>query len=271
MIDTPHTKCHSCVFADTSLSEDGQKHQNGCSLNRHELLGIDSVDENNSFVLSRVCNTFRPAEWVESLPLKEAIDSEAAVLKEVYPRIGFFVRLDTDSQNAIANLNKTLNSITDMSGGPAYIAVITDKVEYNEEVWGLFLQHFGEESEIKYHIVQVGSNPDNIMRLIDQGFSHAQNGWIYTVTSGNGVPKDILDKIHNYINIKMKRLIMVEADQEFDGLLFPAFLFKFLNGNKPKMFSEDNIDGRDFISKVKDAEERSETKSVLTWKEFNAS
>jgi len=276
MTDTPHTRCHSCVFADISTSEDKQKHQSGCSLNRHDLLGVDSIDENNSFILKRVCNTFRPSEWVENLPLEEALKSEEAVLKEVYPRMGFFIRLNTESASAIEELDKTINSIAGIVGGPAYVAVVTDKVEYNEEIWGLFLKHFGEGSElepsevIKYHIVQLESNPDKLMRIVDECFTHAQNGWIYTVTSGNNVPSNILDRIHDYINIKMKRLIMIEPNQEFDGLVFPAFLFKFLNGNKQKMFDEDNIDTRDFISKVKDAEKRSETKSVLTWEEFNA-
>jgi len=261
------TDCTHCVFA--------QKENNiqvGCSLERSDLLGVEILSDEGNFTLKRFCNTYRPEEWLQSLDLDEATNPEETVLQEVFPRIGFFVRLDTSEDighgAAIESLKQTIESIDQV--GPAYVAVITNKVEYNEEIWTILVQQFGH-TDIKYHIVQLETKPKEVMSIIDQAFAHAQNGWIYSTTSGESVPSDTLTKLHELTNIKMKQLVMVEPYDDFNGLIFPAFLFKFLNGNKAKLFSDENLDSRSFRQKVRAAEERGETKSILTWEEFNAS
>jgi hypothetical protein len=185
--------------------------------------------------------------------------------------MGFFVHLDTSQSNAIAELSQTLKSIKEIEGGPAYVVVITDKVEYNEEVWGLFITHFGEHSRIKYHIVQVTDTPEDIMLLVDEAFGHAQNGWVMTSVSGEIIDPNILSKLDKMINVDMRQVIMVEPSGDFSGLLFPAYLFKFLNGNKNKVFQDTIVGTGSFIEKIREAEERGETKTILSWEEFNAS
>lgn len=260
-----NTNCEGCIFVKATRGV-----QTGCSLERDVKLGVqDSTDDN--FTLKRFCNTYRPEEWLDSLSLEEKMKAEQVALDEVRPRIGFFVRLNTESPTAISDLEKTLQSIKDIEGGPAYVVVITDKVEYNEETWGLFLTIFGEVSTVKYHIVQVSENPDKIMELIDEAFTHAQNGWIMTVSSDNTVDSGILSKLHKLINEDMRQVIMIEPYNDFEGLVFPAYLFKFLNGNKNKIFQDEIVDGNDFVTKIREAEERGGTKTIMTWEEFNAS
>ena len=155
---------------------------------------------------------------------------------------------------------------------PAYVIVINEKVEYNEEIWGRFITWFGEESDTKYHIVQLNKAHENLATVIDEAFTHAENGWIHCVTSGDEVPNDLLSKIHNFINVRMKKLIMLmpKNDDPFSGLTFPAYLFKFLNGNGVKVFRDEMADSRSFLDKVLDAEKRGETKTVYSWEEFYA-
>lgn len=261
---TPKTHCKNCVFA---------KYENDvqvdCSMGRHEKLGVAEMLENN-FGLHRFCNTYRPPEWYNHLGLENALNPEETVLKEVFPRIGFFVRLNTDEDNAIEKLGTTIESIANMDGGCSYLVVVTDKVEYNEEIWTLFIQNFGVESKIKYHILQLGEKYENLSKIIDRAFSHAQNGWIMTSSSGHVVKKDTLVKLHRLTNLEMKQLVMVDSYDGFNGLIFPAFLFKFLNGNKEKVFQDEIIDSRAFIEKVKAAEERGGTSSIMSWEEFDA-
>ena len=109
------------------------------------------------------------------------------------------------------------------------------------------------------------------MTLVDEAFGHAQNGWIMTVTSDETVAPDTLTKLNKVINVDMRQMIMIEPSGEFSGLVFPAYLFKFLNGNRIKIFQDEMVDGRGFIEKVKEAEKRGGTKTVMTWEEFNAS
>ena len=262
------TKCEGCVFA---VSEDGK--QTGCKLNRSTRLGVEETDENNNFILSRFCNAYRPNAWFDDLTFDESMAPQDTVMKEVQCRMGFFVYLDTtDGDNAIKELRKTIESISQIeSGPPSYVAVITSKVEFNEEIWHMFVEKF-DGTDTKYHVVQIDSTPKQVIKVIDQAFSHAaQNGWIYSTTSGQEVPSDVLVKINKLINIDMKQVTMIDAYDGFNGLMFPAFLFKFLNGNKVKIFEDEKADSREFIEKMKAADERSETKTVLSWEEFNAS
>lgn len=262
-----NTHCKDCIFArynDNNI-------QFSCTLERPEKLGVKEIKD-SSFVLERFCNTYRPAEWVDDLPFDQKVTgAESAALQEVKPRIGFFIRLDTDSENGIDDLEKTLKSIKDIHGVAAYVVVITDKVEYNEDTWGLFISIFGEESKTKYSIVQLTEPPQKTVSIIDEAFGQAQNGWIMTATSGETIEPEILDKLNKIINIDMKQVVMIEPNDEFSGLVFQAYIFKFLNGNKIKLFKDETVDSRDFVEKVKDAEKRGGTKAVMTWEEFNAS
>jgi hypothetical protein len=261
-----NTHCKDCVFA---RYDHESNNQIGCSLKRPQKLKVKELKD-NAFVLQRFCNTHRPEEWVETLSFEERLSAEEAALKEVRPRMGFFVRLNTSASDAISDLHRTLQSIKNMDGGPAYVVVITDKVEYNEEIWGLFITCFGEKSKSKYHIVQVTDTPEEVMLLVDEAFAHAQNGWIMTVTSGEQVDLNMLNKLNTVINVEMRQIIMIEPSGNFSGLVFPAYLFKFLNGNKTKIFQDEMVDGRGFIEKVKDAERRGGTNTVMTWEEFYA-
>jgi hypothetical protein len=264
-----NTNCQDCVFA--SYGRDGFQH--GCQLGRSEKLGVSEESEGKkNFILNRFCNTYRPDDWLKVLSFDESMDIESTVLDEIMPRLGFFVRLDTDEPNAIDALDYTLNSINRSTVHPAYVVVVTDKVEYNEEVWGLFIKHFGEQNFItKYHVLQLTEEPETIMKIVDAAFTHAENGWIMTTTSGCTVKPDIVEKLHKILNKDMKQIILVEPYDDYNGMIFPAYLFKFLNGNENKIFRDEILDGRAFIDKVRAAEERGKTKHIMKSEEFNAS
>ena len=268
---TPVTKCEGCVFSKLEGSK-----QIGCDLGRHEKLGFSTLYDDTTFTLERFCNAYRPEEWSSSLDFEDRLDTQDTVMKEVAPRAGFIIRIDHEKEEEIKNLDKTLASITKLSNPtgkkPAYVIVINEKVEYNEEIWGRFIAWFGEESDTKYHIVQLNKAHENLATVIDEAFTHAENGWIHCVTCGDEVPNDLLSKIHNFINVRMKKLIMLmpKNDDPFSGLTFPAYLFKFLNGNGVKVFRDEMADSRSFLDKVLDAEKRGETKTVYSWEEFYA-
>ena len=266
------TFCDKCIFARYENDE-----QRGCSLNRAEKLGIDErnkgEDGNTSFLLGRMCNAFRPTEWLSLLDFEESLNPEDTVMAELYPPIAYFIRLKTDEDDAIGKLEITLNSIIAVDGPPpCSVLVITDKVEYNEEVWGLFIKYFGEKNEdTKYHIVQVAETPKNIHSVIDEAFTHALNSWIMTTSSGHEVKSDTTQILHKMINMEMKQVVLIEPYDGFNGMIFPAYLFKFLNGNKVKLFQDEMIDSRAFLEKVKASAERTKAKTLYTSEEFYAS
>ena len=272
------TNCSGCCFAEKKGDS-----QIGCSLNRHTLLGVESLQDDGFFMLDRFCNTYRPEEWAKSLSVKKSLDPEATVLEEVSPRIGFFINFNTDPEDTgeygddvivcEEMLTKTLESIANIDGTPSYVIVINDRVEHNQFIWEQFFRLFGDKvKDTKYHIVQIETKPDKVEKLVDESFKHAENGWIYTINSGETVDPSILKKIHDYINVKMKKLMMVKPNGDaFSSMLFPAFLFKFLNGNKQKVFQDTTSAEGNFLEKMEEADKRSSSKTVITWEEFNAS
>lgn len=264
------TSCAKCVFAKKEESK-----QTGCALNRHEKLGIDEVDGDGDFILSRFCTTYRPQEWLKDLSLSESMNIEESVLKEIEPRIGFFIILDHEqSTDSLVDLKKTLDDLVAQEIPPRYVIVINDRVEYNESIHSILYDSFHDNGPdtTMFHIVQLIEKPKLLASVIDESFTHAKNGWAYVCHAGENIDRHLIAKIHNRVNIELKKLVVVEAyNDKLDGLLFQTALFKFLNGNRVKVFQDENVDSRTFIEKVKCAAQKSDKETYITWSEFNES
>ncbi len=113
--------------------------------------------------------------------------------------------------------------------------------------------------------MQLTESPEQMHKVVDQAFTHAQNGWVMCLGSGETVNPSSVEALHNFMNIEMRQLVLIEPSSGISGLAFPAYLFKFLNGNRTKIFNDDMTDSRDFMEKVKDAEVRGGTKTIFTW------
>jgi hypothetical protein len=256
-----HSSCDDCVFADL----DDNKVQTGCDLDRAEKLGVQ--EKKDWFKLERFCTTYRPQEWLDEID--DYQDPKLHVLEEIHPRVGFFVKFNAESENPIVDLEKTIQDIANQEEVPArYVAVINDRVEYNEEIFNLLTSNFTWDIT-EFHIVQMQAKFVNVDRVVDEAFTHAKNGWLYVTTSGEPVARDLIKRVHNRVNIELKRLSLVEPYSGSDGMLFHTPLFKFLNGNKTKVFNDEYSDSRPFIEKVRDAASRSNEECLLTWEKFN--
>lgn len=264
------TSCAKCVFAKREQSK-----QIGCSMSRHEKLGIDEITDDGDFILERFCTTYRPEQWLQDLSVSESIDLEKTVLNEVRPRVGFFIILDHEqSKDSLADLKKTLDDLVAQEMPPRYVIAINDKVEYNESIHSILYDHFHENGPdvTNFHIVQLIEKPKLLASVIDESFTHAKNGWAYVCHAGENIDRNLISKIHNRVNIELKRLVVVEPyNDKIDGLLFQAALFKFVNGNRVKIFQDENVDSRTFIEKVKDAAKKSDKETYITWSQFNES
>ena len=267
------THCEGCVFL---IETEGK--QTGCQLYRAEKLGIKE-SQDDSFVLNRYCNTWRPEEWISELSLEEYNNRHQIAIKEVIPRVGFFVLLDTskdaaDNLVSMEDLKKTIQDIQNQTIHQArYIVVITDKTEYNQEIQKMLVENFDHDKTL-HHLIKVSSIPEQKMFLIDECFKHAKNGWIYVTTSGEPIDQELIEKINQRTNIDMKRLSVIKPYDDFNGLLFSTPLFKFLNGNRKKAYELDDgemyFDERPFLEKIEDMKDDTK-ETLITWEEFNAS
>tara|TARA_B110000495_G_C23026399_1_gene610039 strand:- start:1845 stop:2636 length:792 start_codon:yes stop_codon:yes gene_type:complete len=255
------TNCKGCVFSKL----DDQGDQNGCSLGRHKLLGI--LEENDHYTLERFCNTYRPDEWLESLNFEQSLNPMTTVLEEVSVRVGYILNIcDEHSEENVQTIMQAVSQVD-----PSWIVVVTSGPEWNDFVWETFIQIFGEASDVNYHIVQVGKD-QAVKTLVDRGFKHAENGWVYLLKSSKGIPDLLQHKkdLDRTLNEDLKQLVMVENSNHDDHeLCFPAYLFKFLNGNRTKIYEDELADSRPFVVKIREAEARTKNKTVYTWDEIN--
>jgi len=261
-VDRAQTICKNCVFA-VKKNVGSSHEQSGCLMDRARKLEVAEIADGD-YVLKRYCNTFRPQEWLETLSAEQQMNATQVVLDEVAIRMGFIVRLDP-TPDAISQLRITLEDIANQEDhAPAYVVVITPKVEYNEEIWDLFLKFFGDREGIKFHITQTQQDTFDV----DAAFEHAQNGWIYLTTTGERVMRNLMTKVNKLVNVDMKQLMVVRPYEDMNGFMFPAYLFKFLNGNRPKVYGDETVDTGSFVEKIEKAAENSSPELFIEWDEF---
>jgi len=256
------SRCGGCIF--TEMNKKGT--QTGCSLSRAESLGIESI-ENGYYTLSRFCTTYRPADWLESLNLEESLDIKKTVLKEIEPRVGFFLYFE----ESLEDLQNILADIKNQEIPARYIVVMNEKVEYNEAIQDMLASNFIFE-QTEYHIVQLLQKPENKIKTIDESFKHAKNGSVYCCHISERINNRLMQNINKRINLDLKKLVFVEPyDDNYNGLIFQTSLFKFLNGNSVKVFKDTTVDNRSFVDKVKHAAKNSSEETFITWSQFDES
>lgn len=228
------TNCEGCLFAEYDKKG---KEQVACKLGRIPTFNPTFTkekkdkDSKKCFVFDRFCNTYRPDEWLNHLTEEEKKDLKATAMDEVCPRMGFFIFLRDSSEDAISDMKKRLDELkTQTIGSPRYICIINPKVEYNEELQELLASSFDFE-ETEYHIV-LSLVESGDLSLIDEAFKHGKNGWVYVGSSNEEIRTDIIEKVHNRINIELRRLVVVEPyDESNNGFIFQTAIYKLLGGN----------------------------------------
>ena len=259
------TSCKGCLFAEYTKDT-----QTGCKLNRAEKLNPKNdllLDgEKHHYTFNRFCNTYRPEEWKIILSDEEEQDMVNTVMKEVCPRLGFFVFLDSE-EGMLDRLKVTLKDIKEQSFGQArYIALINSRVEYNEQLHEILRDNF-DFQETEFHIVQTLVDSKSNF-LLDEAFRHAKNGWAYVTTSGENVRLDLLEKIHDRINVDMKRLVLVKPYDDLNGMIFQTAIYKFLDGSRKLQHKDTGEDmSLSFVEKV-EGMNTSDPDTIITWKEF---
>lgn len=259
------TSCAGCVFAKIKNNK-----QYGCVLNRTEKIEEtepEIKDDIEYKKLLRFCNTYRPDKWLNNLSLEDKLNADQAVMEEVKPRTGFLVYLDHDKENPLVWLESTLMSIRDQTGSVArYVIIANSKVEYNEQIYKM-LHKFFDEEKTEIHLLQLLEVPQNKFFVVDEAFRLALNGWLYITTSGELVDRNLLKDLHEHINVKLRKLSVVTPYEGINGLLFQTSLFKYLNGNKTKVWDAENTDSRMFLEKIKDLDKDGDC--ILEWSQVN--
>ena len=262
------TCCKGCVFAKYKNDK-----QVGCELGRTELMNPSEEGRTEdgvfNYVFDRFCNAYRPDEWKDVLSEEEKKDMIATVKKETRPTMCAFVFLNTKSEDALSDLQYTVSQLKAQEDADLRcVVIINPKVEYSVGIQEILASEF-DFDKTEHHIVLSLREQEDLF-LIDDAFSHAKNGWILVTESGEVIPPSLFSKINKRINIDMKRLILVKPYANWNGMIFQAAIYKFLDGNKmlidPETREAIEIN---FIEKVETlAAELEDSDSVCGWEDF---
>ena len=224
------THCKGCVFAKYKNDK-----QVGCELGRTELMNPSQEGRTEdgvfNYTFDRFCNSYRPKEWKDILSEEEKGDLIATVKKETRPTMCAFVFLNVKSEDALSALQYTVSQLKAQEDADLRcVVVINPKAEYSAGIQKILASEF-DFDKTEHHIVLSLREQEDLF-LIDDAFAHAKNGWILVTESGEAVPPSLFSKINKRVNIDMKRLILVKPYENWNGMIFQAAIYKFLDGNK---------------------------------------
>jgi len=257
--------CKDCVFAEYT-SFKGKDIQYGCSLNRLHVLNPDeSFEEKENvsyFTFNRFCNTRRPVDWMDQYCDNDLTKAKEEVMEEVKPRLSFIIKFNYD----IDFFKSLADSIRNQISSRKFLIVINDKAEYNMELFGILEDLYKNEKIVQYNILMPPSNLDYIYDSIDDAIAFCKNGWIVFLDSGCNISEDFTEKIHNRINIELKRLVYCEKKND-KSFIIQAALYKLLGGNSPKINADGTVDDKSFIERI--SELKSEDPNCLvSWEDM---
>lgn len=236
--------CKDCIFAQLTNGV-----QTGCSVKNLEK--FEKTYEDNYYVLQRHCNSYRTKSWLSS---NKDDDPCERVKQENKTRIGYAVNFIGKYNED--NFRKTVKSLNN----PSYIVAINDRVEHNKKLFDIM----SEETKLhqsRIHVIQIINQKEKY--YIDEAFRAAKNGYFCYLQSGYILPQNFYEKLNKAVNFDMK---VVSACFDENFTLFQASLFKYLDGNKPRMLEDGTMEDKTFSEKLKSFEDYE--KCVYSWKDI---
>lgn len=222
--------CKDCTF---NIKENEE--QTSCQLGILDAIKIKSsqceiVDGDYQF--DRVCN-FRTTEE----------KTKEEILKEKYIRFHFII-VDT-------NIDKTLSildSIEDLVTEDNRVCVAT-----TENFKTLSLKICNKPN---YFITNSFDLNKTVFEYMDDTFNKIKNGYTFVLHEDSSISKEDLNKINEFVNIKMNRLALIENSP----FVVNNVIFKMLKGNKHTSFKD----------KLVELQQEQEIDSMIfTWEDIN--
>lgn len=222
--------CRDCTF---SIKENEE--QTSCQLGILETIKTKSshfkiVD--GIYQFDRICN-FRTTQE----------KTKEEILKEKYIRFHFII-VDTDIDKTFS----ILDSIEDLVTEDNRVCVAT-----TENFKALSLK-IGNKPN--YFITNSFKEKKTVFEYMDDTFNKIKNGYTIVLHEDDKISKEDLDKVNEFINIKMNRLALIE-DSPF---VVNNVIFKMLKGNKDISFKD----------KIVELQQEQEIDSMIfTWEDID--
>ena len=222
--------CKDCTF---NIKENGS--QTSC-----ELGILDTIKKKSSqceivdgdYEFDRVCN-FK----------SEDEKTKEEILKEKYTRFNFII-IDKDLDKTLSILETVKNLVTENN------TVIVTTVKNSDT---LISKLKNKKNYIVTHYFE--DNTDVFYRM-DDALPKLKNGYTIVLNEDDEISRKDLDKINEFINIKMNKLALVENSP----FVINSAIYKMLKGNK----------GLSFKDKLVELQQEQEIDSMIfTWEDID--
>ena len=222
--------CKDCTF---NVKENEE--QTSCQLGILDIIKTKSSNcgiVDGDYQFDRICN-FRTTED----------KTKAEILKEKYIRFHFII-VDT-------NIDKTLSildSIEDLVTEDNRVCLATT------ENFRLLNLKIGNKPN--YFITNSFDEDKTVFEYMDETFNKIKNGYTIVLHEDDKISKEDLDKVNEFINIRMNRLALIENSP----FVVNNVIFKMLKGNKDKSFKDKLVELQ---------QEQDIDSMIFTWEDIN--
>ena len=225
------TSCKGCIF---NIKEDDV--QVSCEL------GILDNIKNNSSKCEVIDDDYR-FDRVCQFKTKEEKTKEE-VLKERYLKFNFII-IDTNLDKTLATLESVENLVTKTN------TVVVATVE-NVKTLTLKLGN-----KANYTVTHYFEDGRDIFQNMDDALPKLKNGYTVVLHEDDEISREDLDKINEFVNIKMNKLALIENSP----FIINTVIYKMLRGNKG---------GSSFKDKLVELQEEQEVNSMIfTWEDVD--
>lgn len=226
--DILYTNCDGCIFF-----EEHEKNYS-CKLGRikkyselgYKKFEVSEADDKTHLEIDGVlCSAKRTEIWEIS---KLGEDLEAALYKELNPKVGFFIIVG----ETLDGIEKTIQSALNQEDfKPKHIMFcskglvpITDLIDVASSILG--------DKDIPFKVKAMTHLVETDFEFIDKFFINSKNGYSTFIESGREFKSDLIKTLTKATQEDMKNVALIEGYDGINGYTYQGMTYKFLFGNR---------------------------------------
>lgn len=234
------TSCLDCCF----LNED-----KNCQQGLHSIFlnqGDEIISNESEVRLNRVCQYKRSIDWNDD----KSIENRISICKDEVYISGTILLISNNKEN--------LEKIIDKLNTSSRIKNFKFLILYTNIKSKDLLEICGNKIKSSYRLILNTSSDlnDSIYRSL----KYAKNGYFFILDSSKDITDNIFDKVNNFVNIKMYRLLHIKPTDGLHQSVSMVHLYKYIKGDIEM----------DFADKLKDISiQENSNAQVFSWEEIN--
>lgn len=229
------TACNSCIFAisEPSPSYDGAPRQVGCEIGRTDKFAIKDrliVGQDKFFIVDGICNTCRGEKWKDK---HQGLNLVSAVLKEIELTVDMVLYSVDDVCDRLAwKVGRAVGACVKQKKikPSSIIVVIKNSHAPFQEIYAT-IQDLTQEHDIPFQLIKVMEDGADVGRCVEMGINKCKHQYTAIFDIEHTIPNNVITRLNNLVNYEMKRILMVNPINSYNGLIITTQVFEMLGKN----------------------------------------